>query len=87
MFTLAPEYGAEASALSPAGLNRAVSTAADEIDPPPRENRRKARYLWTNRLARIYEVLPLTGPRCAGEMRIIAFVTDPASIHVNANLV
>jgi len=41
---------------------------------------RKARYLRAVLLARIYEAFPLTCPHCAGEMRIIAFVTDPASI-------
>ena len=34
---LAPEQDAEASALGPAGLNGALSTAADEIDPAPME--------------------------------------------------
>jgi hypothetical protein len=41
---------------------------------------RKARYLRAVLLARIYEAFPLTYPHCAGEMRIIALVTDPASI-------
>ena len=77
---LAPEQDAEASALGPAGLNGALSTAADEIDPAPRDNRRKARYLWAILLARIDEAFPLSCPHCAGEMRIIAFVTDPVSI-------
>ena len=31
-------------------------------------------------LARIYENRPLQCPRCGGAMRIIAFVTEPASI-------
>lgn len=28
-------------------------------------------------LARIYEVLPLLCPACGGQMRILAFLTDP----------
>ena len=36
--------------------------------------------LWAALLARIYEVFPLLCPRCGHDMRIIAFVTDPASI-------
>jgi hypothetical protein len=35
-----------------------------------------ARYAWALLLARIYEVFPLTCPRCGGEMRIIAFITE-----------
>jgi hypothetical protein len=31
-------------------------------------------------LARIYETRPLSCPRCQGEMRLIAFLTAPASI-------
>ena len=31
-------------------------------------------------LARIYEVLPLLCPRCGGEMRITAFITEGAVI-------
>ena len=48
---------------------------ADATDEPA--HRQAARYLWALLLARIYEVLPLLGPRCGGEMRIIAF--PPAS--------
>ncbi|WP_290650094.1 hypothetical protein [Aquisalimonas sp.] len=44
-------------------------------------DRRKARYLWAVLLARIDEAFSLTCPHCAGERRIVAFVTDPASIH------
>lgn len=31
-------------------------------------------------LARIYEVFPLICPICAGQMRIIAFITDGAEV-------
>ncbi len=39
-----------------------------------------AHYLWAMLLARIYEVLPLVCPHCGGEMRIIAFVSEPEPI-------
>ena len=32
---------------------------------------------WAVLLARIYDVLPLLCPACGGEMRILAFLTDP----------
>ncbi len=37
----------------------------------------KARYLWAVRLAPIHEAFPLTCPYCAGQMRIVASVTNP----------
>ena len=42
--------------------------------------RRAARYAWALLLARIDEVLPLVCPRCGGEMRIIAFITDACAV-------
>jgi len=42
--------------------------------------RRAARYAWALLLARIYEVFPLVCPRCGGEMRIIAFITDAGAV-------
>ena len=36
--------------------------------------------LWAVLLARIYEVFPLVCPHCGAPMRIIAFVTDTASV-------
>jgi hypothetical protein len=57
-----------------------LSTAAEAIDTAHKDNSRKARYLWAVLLARIDEAFPLACPHCAGEMRIIAFVTDPAAI-------
>lgn len=37
-------------------------------------------YAWAQRLARSYEFFPLLCPRCGAEMRIIAFLTDPAAV-------
>ena len=36
--------------------------------------------LWALLLARIYQILPLRCGLCGGEMRIIAFVTDPLPV-------
>jgi len=46
----------------------------------PSPARRCASIHWARLLARIYETRPLTCPRCQGEMRLIAFLTEPASI-------
>ena len=42
--------------------------------------RSPARILWALLLARIYQILPLGCGLCGGEMRIIAFVTDPLPV-------
>ena len=42
--------------------------------------RRAARTAWALLLARIDEVFPLVCPRCGGEMRIIAFITDACAV-------
>lgn len=39
-----------------------------------------ARYRWATLLARIYEVLPLRCPACGGEMKVLAFITDPLTV-------
>ena len=46
----------------------------------PAATRRRASIPWARLLARIYEIRPLTCPRCQGEMRLIAFLTEPPSI-------
>ena len=43
-------------------------------------HRRAARYAWALLLARIYEVFPLLCPKCGGEMRIIAFITEAPAV-------
>jgi len=47
---------------------------------PPAPARRRASLYWARLLARIYECRPLTCPRCEGEMRLVAFLTEPAAI-------
>ncbi|MGH8252059.1 MAG: transposase [Steroidobacteraceae bacterium] len=46
----------------------------------PAATRCRASRHWARLLARIYEVRPLACPRCHGEMRLIAFLTEPNSI-------
>lgn len=52
-----------------------AGTGADEASEP-----RRASYLWAALIARIYECLPLACPSCGAQMRLIAFLTDPASV-------
>ena len=48
-----------------------------EPKPKPRS---PAHYLWAALIARIYEVFPLVCPLCAGQMRIIAFITERSEV-------
>ena len=50
-----------------------------QSEPAP-FRRSAAHYLWAVLIARIYEVFPLLGPLCGGQMRIIAFITHSADI-------
>lgn len=43
-------------------------------------SRRAANKRWAELIYRIYEVDPLTCNRCGGEMKILAFITEPAVI-------
>jgi DNA-directed RNA polymerase subunit RPC12/RpoP len=71
-----------------APLRAAVTALAPAAAPAPPPNppaaelapRRAARYAWALLSARIYEVFPLVCPLCGTEMRIIAFLTDPAAV-------
>ena len=47
---------------------------------PPSPSPAALRKRWAELLRRIYEVDPLSCPRCGGEMRIIAFILDPPVI-------
>ena len=51
--------------------------APPEPVPPKRS---PAHYLWAVLIARIYEVFPLLCPKCGGQMRLIAFITEGAQI-------
>ncbi|HQY71878.1 MAG TPA: transposase [Pseudomonadales bacterium] len=72
-----------------APLRSAVTALAAAPKPPSVEAdavaeesaiRRAARYAWALLLARIYEVFPLTCPKCGGAMRIIAFIDEGEAI-------
>ncbi len=39
-----------------------------------------ARYLWAQLLARIYGVFPLKCSGCGGRMRLVGFITEPATV-------
>ena len=60
---------------TPPAPPRNPSAPADETI-----HRRAARYAWTLLLAPLYEVFPLRCPQCGGEMRILAFVSDAATV-------
>jgi len=58
----------------------APATVPAPDSTPPAATRRRASIHWARLLARLYEIPPLTCPRCQGEMRLIAFLTEPPSI-------
>jgi hypothetical protein len=60
----------------PADLLSGADSPRAEPVPEPRIGA-SARIPWAHLLARIYEVLPVLCPVCHGEMRVIAFLTDP----------
>ena len=69
----------EASAPAPPGEQDSEAPPPPASGPgPPR--RSPARLRWAQLLARIYEVLPLLCPSCGGEMRILAFLTEPVTV-------
>jgi hypothetical protein len=47
---------------------------------PPRTSSTASRIAWAKLLARIGEQFPLQCPACGGDIRLIAFITDPAPI-------
>jgi hypothetical protein len=59
----------------PPGAGRGEAAA----DAPPRSHD-TSRIAWAKLLARIAEDFPLACPACGGDIRLIAFITDPAPI-------
>ena len=91
--TASPLRAAVTARAQPAGADTvpaAIDSALHTAPSPPSEttdegtdeplHRNAARYAWALLLARIYEVLPLLCPRCGGQMRIIAFITEAVAV-------
>jgi hypothetical protein len=51
-----------------------------EHETQPSLSRRAANKRWAELIYRIYDVDPLTCDQCGGEMKILAFITDPTVI-------
>ena len=62
------------------GVGNARPTQAEPAQPVPVPPKRPAHYLWAVLIARIYEVFPLLCPKCGGQMRLIAFITEGVQI-------
>ncbi len=50
---------------------------------PEHKSSSPAHYLWAVLIARIYKMFPLVCPLCAGQMRIIAFITAGQEVRKN----
>jgi hypothetical protein len=55
-------------------------TASDELDVLPPAARQARRRAWARLIKLVYEVSPLTCPRCGSEMKVISVILDPAVI-------
>jgi hypothetical protein len=66
----------------PAAQSAATAGAPGAVQPPAPEPAKRfpAHCLWEVLIARIYEVFPLVCPICAGQMRLIPFITDGAEV-------
>jgi hypothetical protein len=67
---------------------RKDTTASDETQATP--SRCAVNKRWAELIYRIYEVAPLTCPRCDSSMKLLAFITEPTVIraildHLDAN--
>ena len=62
-------------------------TPTPQSDPPSPRAPGPAAYLWAALIARIYDVFPLACPNCGAELRLIAFLTEPAPVkHILSHL-
>jgi hypothetical protein len=59
-------------------LGNVLPSQSGPAEPVP--PKRPAHYLWAVLIARIYEVFPLLCPKCGGQMRLIAFITEGTQI-------
>ena len=67
------------AAPAPTAPSTSPAGAAEQAPEEP-IHRRAARYAWALLLARIYEVFPPLCPKCGGEIRIIAFITEAPAV-------
>jgi hypothetical protein len=83
-------YGAYSSVVRARRRQRARAAAivastqaglAASAEPPAGPDPRILRRRWAELIRRIYEADPLVCPRCGGEMRIVAFITEARVIH------
>jgi hypothetical protein len=59
-----------------AALLQSAAEEPEDLTPDQRERRRS----WAEMIRRVYEIDPLVCPECGGEMRVVAFITDPPVI-------
>jgi len=76
-FLLAPNAPLRAAVTALAPVPMPAPAAGTPEEAP---HRAAARYMWAMLLARSYESFPLTCPFCHAEMRIIAFIIEPAAV-------
>jgi hypothetical protein len=72
--------------LAPHSKSRAKVVPAKDNGKTPSEERKKSgstkyRLTWAALLARVFKFQIDVCPACGGKMKIIAFITDPASVH------
>ena len=71
---------AQVTALGRAANPSPPPLAAQASAPEPALRPATARLAWALLLARIHENFPLLCPQCGGDLRIIAFITEPPAI-------
>ncbi len=69
-------YANRVRSSTPSVCDSAQKQAEDEPSPP----RRALRKRWSELIYKIYEVDPLTCRQCGNQMKIVAFITEPAVI-------
>jgi hypothetical protein len=71
--------------LAPAGWKKQQQQADQDVYPydveaVPSVSDKESRSTWARLIAQVYELNPLTCPRCHSEMRILAVITEPQEI-------
>ncbi len=61
-----------------AACGDATADCCDSCDKPPSHN--TSRIAWAKLMARVGEEFPVACPGCGGDIRLIAFITDPGPI-------